>query len=126
MTRITIVSAAAFALVGLALPSIALAGGDAAAGKALYLQNCSSCHGDSGKGDGPTGMALPVKPRDFSVGDFKFDTDGDGKTGTDADITNVIKKGAMAYGGSPLMAPLPQLTDANIADIIAFIRTLKK
>jgi len=126
MTRITILSAAAFALVGLALPSIAIAGGDVAAGKALYLQNCSSCHGDTGKGDGPTGMALPVKPRDFSAGEFKFDTDGDGKTGTDADITNVIKKGAMAYGGSPLMAPLPQLTDANITDIIAFIRSLKQ
>ena len=126
MTRITIISAAAFALVGLALPSMALAGGDAEAGKAVYLQNCSSCHGDTGKGDGPTGAALPVKPRDFSTGEFKFDTDGDGKSGTDADLTNVIKKGAMAYGGSPLMAPLPQLTDQQIADIIAFINSLQK
>ena len=126
MTRITIISAAAFALVGLALPSLALAGGDAEAGKAVYLQNCSSCHGDTGKGDGPTGMALPVKPRDFSTGEFKFDTDGDGKAGTEADLTNVIQKGAMAYGGSPLMAPLPQLTDQQIADIIAFINSLQQ
>ena len=126
MTRITIISAAAFALVGLALPSMALAGGDAEAGKAVYLQNCSSCHGDTGKGDGPTGMALPVKPRDFSTGEFKFDTDGDGKAGTEADLTNVIQKGAMAYGGSPLMAPLPQLTDQQIADIIAFIYSLQQ
>ena len=125
MTRITIISAVAFALVGLALPSVALAGGDAEAGKAVYLQNCSSCHGDGGKGDGPTGAALPVKPRDLSSTDYKFDTDGDGKAGTPADITNVIKKGAMAYGGSPLMAPLPQLTDQQIADIIAFIAVLQ-
>lgn len=125
MTRITIISAAAFALVGLALPSVALAGGDAEAGKALFLQNCSSCHGDSGKGDGPTGMALPVKPRDLSQNDYKFDTDDDGTAGTDADIKNVIKKGAMAYGGSPLMAPLPHLTDQQISDIIAYINTLK-
>ena len=116
MTRITIISAVAFALVGLALPSVALAGGDAEAGKAVYLQNCSSCHGDGGKGDGPTGAALPVKPRDLSSTD---------KAGTPADITNVIKKGAMAYGGSPLMAPLPQLTDQQIADIIAFIAVLQ-
>ena len=126
MTRITIISAAAFALVGLALPSLALAGGDAEAGKAVYLQNCSSCHGDTGKGDGPTGKALPVKPRDFSTGEFKFDTDGDGKAGTEADLTNVIQKGAMAYGGSPLMAPLPQLTDQQIVDIIAFINSLQQ
>ena len=125
MIRITILSAAALALVALALPSSALAA-DAAAGKTLYLQNCSSCHGDTGAGDGPTGSVLPVKPRSFTGGDFKFDTDGDGKTGTDADLANVIKKGAMAYGGSPLMAPLPHLSDEQVADIIAFIRTLKK
>ena len=125
MTRITILSAAALLLAGLALPSIALAG-DAANGKTLYLQNCSSCHGDTGAGDGPTGAALPVKPRDFGTGEFKFDTDGDGKSGTDADLTNVIKGGAMKYGGSPLMAPLPHLSDDAVADIVAFIRTLKK
>ena len=124
MIRITILSAAALALVALALPSSALAA-DAAAGKTLYLQNCSSCHGDTGAGDGPTGSVLPVKPRSFTGGDFQFDTDGDGKTGTDADLANVIKKGAMASGGSPLMAPLPHLTDEQVADIIAFIRTLK-
>jgi len=125
MTRITIFSAAALLLAGLALPSIALAG-DAANGKTLYLQNCSSCHGDTGAGDGPTGAALPVKPRDFGTGEFKFDTDGDGKSGTDADLAGVIKNGAMKYGGSPLMAPLPHLSEDNVADIIAFIRTLEK
>ena len=125
MTRITIISAAALLLAGLALPGAALAG-DAANGKTLYLQNCSSCHGDTGAGDGPTGAALPVKPRDFGTGTFKFDTDGDGATGTDADLVNVIKNGAMKYGGSPLMAPLPHLSDENVADIIAFVRSLKK
>lgn len=124
MTRITIFSAAALLLAGLALPSAALADGDAAAGKALYLQNCSSCHGDTGHGDGPTGAALPVKPRDFGTGEFKFDTDGDGKTGTDADLANVIHNGAMKYGGSPLMAPLPHLSEVDVTNIIVFIRTL--
>jgi mono/diheme cytochrome c family protein len=125
MNRITTLSAAALLVACFAFPSIALAG-DAAKGKALYMQNCSSCHGDTGAGDGPTGAALPVKPRDFGAGEFKFDTDGDGKTGTDADLTNVIKNGAMKYGGSPLMAPLPHLSDEQIADIIAYVRTLKK
>ncbi len=125
MTRITILSALALLLAGLALPSIALAG-DVENGKALYMQNCASCHGDTGAGDGPTGAALPVKPRDFGSGDFKFDTDGDGTPGTDADLTNIIKNGAMKYGGSPLMAPLPHLTDENITDIIVFVRSLKQ
>jgi mono/diheme cytochrome c family protein len=125
MTRITITSAAALIIAAFVIPSMAFAG-DVEKGKALYLQNCSSCHGNTGAGDGPTGAALPVKPRDFGEGVFKYDTDGDGTSGTDADLTNILKNGAMAYGGSPLMAPLPHLSDENIADIIAFVRSLKK
>lgn len=31
----------------------------------LYQNNCQSCHGDTGKGDGPAGQALNPKPRNF-------------------------------------------------------------
>ena len=100
--------------------------GDAAAGKTIYDTNCSSCHGPGGKGDGPVGAALNPKPRDFSVGAFKFDANKDGTPGEDADLRLVITSGAAAYGGSPLMAPWPTLSEANVEDVIAFIRTLKK
>ncbi|MGH0038027.1 MAG: c-type cytochrome [Myxococcota bacterium] len=109
----------------LTAPAAALAG-DAAAGKAPFEANCSSCHGLTGKGDGPVGAALNPKPRDFSTGEFKFDTDKDGKTGTDADLTNVIKNGAAAYGGSALMAPWAALSDEEVANIVAYIRSLKQ
>lgn len=99
---------------------------DAAAGKKIYDINCVSCHGSTGKGDGPVGAALNPPPRDFSKGAFKFDTDKDGKTGTDADLSNVIKNGAGAYGGSPLMAPWATLSDADISNLIAYIRSLKQ
>jgi mono/diheme cytochrome c family protein len=99
---------------------------DAEAGKSVYTTNCSSCHGDSGKGDGPVGAALNPKPRDFSTGDFKFDTDGDGTPGTDADLKNLILKGAGAYGGSPLMAPWAHLPESDIENVIAYIRSLKQ
>ena len=113
------------ALAVLLVPAMASAG-DAAAGKPLFQTNCSSCHGMGGKGDGPVGAALNPPPRDFTTGDFKYDTDGDGKPGTDADLKNVITKGAAAYGGSPLMAPWPTLTAAQVEDVIAFIRSLKQ
>lgn len=112
------------ALAALVLPGAAFA--DAAAGKAPYDTNCMSCHGPLGKGDGPVGAVLNPSPRDFSKGDFKYDTDKDGKTGTDADLTNVIKKGAGAYGGSALMSPWPALSDAEIANIVAYIHSLKE
>ena len=39
------------------LPSVSFAG-DVAAGNAKFQALCVSCHGPTGKGDGPTGKAL--------------------------------------------------------------------
>ena len=112
------------ALTVLLVPAMASAG-DAAAGKPLFQANCATCHGMGGKGDGPVGAVLNPPPRDFTTAAFKYDTDGDGKPGTDADLVNVITKGAAAYGGSPLMAPWPMLTAAQVDDVVAYIRSLK-
>jgi mono/diheme cytochrome c family protein len=119
----TFVAAAAAA--ALLAPAAALAA-DAAAGKTAFNTNCASCHGESGKGDGPVGAALQPPPRDFTKAEFKFDTDGDGKPGTDADLKNVITQGAGAFGGSPLMAPWPSLSETDVANLIAHIRSLKQ
>jgi mono/diheme cytochrome c family protein len=118
-----------FAAVAGALAWLALSAAPAAvaaAGKTIFTTNCASCHGESGKGDGPVGAALQPPPRDFTVGDFKFDTDGDGEAGTDADLKNVITQGAAAFGGSPLMAPWPTLSDDDVANVIVYIRSLKQ
>jgi len=115
------------ALATLLAPMSATAAGDAAAGKVVYTTNCASCHGDSGKGDGPVGQVLQPPPRNFTVGDFKFDANKDGKVGTDADLTLVITKGAGAFGGNQMMAAWGgMLSEADIANVIAYIRTLKQ
>ena len=121
ITRILFLTAA----IAVLIPAAASAG-DAAAGKAVFDVNCATCHGMLGKGDGVLSAALNPKPRDLSSGEFKFDTDGDGKNGTDADLKNVIAQGAAAFGGSPLMAPWPALADADVANVIAYIRSLAK
>jgi hypothetical protein len=87
---------------------------------------CFTCHGSAGKGDGPAGAALTPPPRDFSVGDFKFDADKNGTPGEDADLTLVIKNGAGAYGGNPSMAPWGHLSDQDVADLVAYVRSLKQ
>ena len=111
-------------------PGAALAAGDVEAGREKFQALCASCHGPEGKGDGPTGKALAAAgqpaPRDLSKGNFKFDTDDDGKAGTDTDIKNVITKGAMAYGGSAMMAPVAGLSDQDLENLVAFIRSLKE
>lgn len=130
MTRLftTTLMMAAIAI-GSVIPSVAFAG-DVEAGKAKFLTLCVACHGESGKGDGPTGKALAAAgqaaPRDFTVGEFVIDADKDGTTGTDADLKAVITKGALVFGGSAMMAPVQGLSDADLANLIAFIRSLKQ
>jgi mono/diheme cytochrome c family protein len=36
-----------------------------ARGKEVYTARCAVCHGDAGDGQGPAGLALPLKPSDF-------------------------------------------------------------
>lgn len=38
-----------------------------AIGRTFYVQNCQSCHGINGRGDGPQAPTLPVAPADFRV-----------------------------------------------------------
>lgn len=112
------------------LGALVLAGAahaDAAKGKEVFVKtNCNSCHGMNGKGDGPVAAALDPKPRDYTKGVFKFDADGDGTPGTDADLLLVIKNGAAAYGGSAMMMPNPTLSDADIKLLIEYIRSVKE
>ena len=37
------------------------------AGKTEYVARCGSCHGSSGKGDGPVGEALRTRPSDLTL-----------------------------------------------------------
>ncbi len=107
-------------------PTTALAG-DAEKGKVAYTANCLSCHGETGKGDGPVGQVLQPPPRDFATADFMLDADGDGKPGTDADLKGVISKGAGEFGGNQMMAPWGSiLSDEDIDNVIAYIRSLEQ
>lgn len=116
------------ATLGMLIAAVPALAGDAAAGKAIYDGKgaCASCHGATGAGDGPAAAALDPKPGNLAAGAFRLDTDGDGQVGTDADITNVLRNGGGKYGGNPAMPGRADFSDAEIADLIAYIRSLKK
>jgi mono/diheme cytochrome c family protein len=127
MSRTIVIAIAATLATAFSLAFAGAASADAAQGKEVFVKtNCNSCHGMEGKGDGPVAAALDPKPRDYTKGDFKFDANGDGKPGTDADIMLVIKNGAAAYGGSAMMMPNPTLSDADLALLVEYIRSLKQ
>lgn len=92
--------ATAFACAGLALgasPRLAAAAADAATlraeGERVYSTNCIGCHGPTGDGKGPAAGMLIVKPRDFTLGLFKFRSTPNGTLPTDEDLYRTITRG---------------------------------
>jgi len=85
-------------------------------GDSLYQHTCAPCHGPRGKGDGPASVALNPKPRDHSNGAYMDKL-------TNRHIHDVVKNGGAAFG-YPTMPGQPQLTDEQIGQAIAFVRTL--
>jgi mono/diheme cytochrome c family protein len=91
---------------------------DAEEGKKLYGQFCASCHGQSGKGDGPAAAALNPKPRNHTDKEYMSQM-------SDDEMLKVIKNGGASVGKSPLMPPWgASLKDEQIQDVIAYIRSL--
>jgi len=95
--------------------------GDPKAGATLYKNNkCATCHGDTGAGDGPQGQKLKDKPTSWLAG-------GGGLKGMDDQkIFDSVSKGGTAVGKSRAMPAAPKLSDAEVWDIVAYVKTLAK
>lgn len=94
--------------------------GDAAKGQTKFKELCASCHGETGKGDGPAAVALTPKPANFTDA-------AHAATVTDEYIYNMIKEGGAANGKSALMAGWKAaLNDAQLMDVAAYVRSLSK
>ena len=81
----------------------------------IYSQQCASCHGAKGKGDGPAGQYLNPKPTDFA-------TSLKGKS--DDWIAKAITGGGAAIGGSPVMPPFPNLTADQVKGLVDYLTHL--
>jgi mono/diheme cytochrome c family protein len=95
-------------------------------GEAQYVRLCQTCHGSEGRGDGPSGRALEPSPRDFTSARFRFDANGNGVVGEDEDLFLVIRNGAAAYGGSPMMLRRDRLSERELLDLVRYIRSFAR
>jgi mono/diheme cytochrome c family protein len=85
-----------------------------ATGKEIWTKQCQSCHGKSGKGDGPKAAQLKTLPHDISKPDIQSQTDGAlfYKTSEGRDDMPSFKK------------KIPDQDD--IWSVVNYIRTFKK
>ena len=103
------------------LPSVASASsGDAAAGLEVQKKSCLRCHGAEGKGDGPAAKLMKTKPTDWT------NREPMSKLSDDYLVT-IITKGGDSVGKSKLMPAFgDKLSETEVHDVIAFIRSLSK
>jgi high-affinity iron transporter len=82
-------------------------------GEGLFLQRCAACHGTLGGADGPASPALTRLPPE--VGAFAWQVER-----SDAQIAEAIRAG---IPGSA-MPPSRDLSDAELAKAVAFVRSI--
>ena len=79
-------------------------------GKAIYTAECASCHGNSGRGDGPSAKDLEKSPGDMT------------KVGDHSD-------GALFYkiteGKKPMPSFAKKLSGPQRWDVVNYLRTIK-
>lgn len=99
--------------------AVAAKAGDASKGKEVFLQSCVACHGPEGKG-------MPGLGKDMTTSTFI-------KGQNDSQLLDFIKKGRPASDPAnttrvdmPPKGGNPALTDQQLSDIIAFIRTIQQ
>jgi len=87
-------------------------------GRGVYKANCTACHGDAGKGNGPAAVSFKPAPRDHTDRVYMDKL-------TDKNIADVITMGG-AMKGMPLMPSSPQIRGADLDALVAYVRSLSR
>ena len=81
-------------------------------GLAIYNASCASCHGETGRGDGPAGLAINPPPADLAI---------HVPLHTDDELYSFIAEG---IEGTSMVAQLGTLTSDEIWHLVNYIRTV--
>ena len=93
-----------------------------ALGRRVYETRCVGCHGAKGDGNGPAATFLTPRPRDFTLGVFKFRTTPSGSLPTDGDLFRTVTRGVRWTA----MPTWHELGDKERLAVVAFIKTFSK
>ncbi len=95
-----------------ALSCTAVIGADVKAGKDAYDKACKSCHGVDGAPNAGIAKMMKVEMKDLKS--------AEAQAVSDADLKKIITE------GKGKMKPCPTVTGANVDNVVAFVRSLKK
>ncbi len=98
------------AFASMAATASAAPAGDAAAGKAVYTKKCASCHGEKGEGKEAIAKMMKVEMKHLGSKEVQAKTDDE------------LKKDTTQGFGK--MKGVQGLSDKDVADLIALIRSL--
>ena len=97
--------------------------GDPGHGKALYRNNCATCHGAHGGGGHGTGVTFS-RPRDLPIIPPALNNPGFLASASDPMIKATLMHGRE---GTPMVAFLKHgLTEKDIDDVVAYVRSFQK
>jgi mono/diheme cytochrome c family protein len=91
---------------------LAIAAGDAAAGKAVYDKSCKACHGATGAPNASIAKMMKVEIKDLSSAEVQGMSD--------AELKTIITE------GKGKMKPIKTVMGKDVDNVIAYVRSLKK
>ena len=89
-------------------------------GAAIYKAACAGCHGDTGLGDGPAGLAFRAANPPVVVGNLPA---------SELDVTglrDIITGGGAKVGKNPIMPANPSIVGADLDALVAYVKDLQK
>lgn len=82
-----------------------------------WLDHCSRCHGEAGRGDTPLGKKLKIKDYSLKSEQAKF---------TDKQIVEIILKGKIENGKKVMPAYSEELSKETIESFVPYVRGMAK
>ncbi|HNP88932.1 MAG: cytochrome c [Chloroflexi bacterium SZAS-1] len=124
-----LIAASLYACGGTSTPPAAAPTGDPTKGQALFQRGCASCHNTSTQklvGPGLAGLFEPGGPTLSDGVDYGGNLPN-GRPITEANVAAWIKAGGQGkIGVMPAKGVAPDITDQDITNIVAYLKTLKK